>query len=141
MKNFTLKRLKSDDQGIFGILSDGIFTRYVIELPWRDNQSNLSCIPLGEYLVTPYTSRKFGNVHLLTNVLQRSFILLHTGNYAGDTTKGFLTHSHGCILLGRKCGILKNQKAVLLSRMAMNDFNRYIGKEKFKLSVKGDMAA
>lgn len=137
MKHFTLYRLKPDEQGTWGFLTDGLFFCHTIELPYYDNKPNISSIPFGKYLVLPYKSNKFGNVFIVTDVPGRSSILLHSGNFAGDTSKGYRTHSYGCILLGRKFGILKNQKACLLSRMALNDFRRYMGMKRFLLVVKG----
>lgn len=63
-----------------------------LELPWRRNKSNISCIPYGEYRYTKYKSPSKGQVLLLHNVPYRSYIEIHAGN--------FYTETEGCILVG-----------------------------------------
>jgi len=43
----------------------------------------------------------------------------------------------GCILLGKKKGLLGGQRAVLNSRLTINRFYRLMSDEKFKLNVIG----
>ena len=68
-----------------------------LELPWRDNQKSISCIPAGEYKVRlryPRESATREYLHLLVQeVKDRSYILFHRGNSAKDT--------RGCILVGQ----------------------------------------
>lgn len=141
MKTATLERMSFSDQGTFSrIFGPGGFQCAAIELPWRGNRQSLSCIPPGEYIVEPWESRRFGSVYHVLDVPNRSYILFHGGNLAGDTLKGFKTHSHGCILLGRYHGALyvsgKKQKAVLASRPTVRAFRQNIGRENFKLIIK-----
>ena len=67
-----------------------------LELPWKDNQRSISCIPEGQYKVRlryPRESATRDYLHLLVeDVKDRSFVLLHRGNSARD--------SRGCILVG-----------------------------------------
>jgi hypothetical protein len=67
-----------------------------LELPYKDNQRSISCIPAGEYKVRlryPRESATRDYLHLLVeDVKDRSYILFHRGNYASD--------SRGCILVG-----------------------------------------
>lgn len=73
--------------------SNGIqFSCDTLELPWKDNKNSISCIPTGEYEVKKRYSPKFGNHFHLTNVKDRSYILIHKGNYHTDI--------RGCILVG-----------------------------------------
>lgn len=61
-----------------------------IELPWRENQRRVSCIPEGKYKIRKRYSRKF-KWHLeLMNVKNRDLILLHPANDA-------LKELNGCI--------------------------------------------
>ena len=68
-----------------------------LELPYRDNQKSISCIPTGEYKVRlrlPRESATRHYIHLLVkDVKDRSHILFHRGNTAKDT--------RGCILVGQ----------------------------------------
>jgi len=89
-----------------------------MELPWKDNQTNISCIPTGEYNMDVVKAGKFGLVYWVRNVPGRTSILIHSGNWAGDTSKGLRTHSHGCVLVGMKRGILLGQRAILDSFIA-----------------------
>ncbi len=65
---------------------------HTLELPDLNNQKRISCIPKGSYIVTPHFSAKFGKCFWITNVPNRSEILIHTGNYH--------TQILGCILVG-----------------------------------------
>jgi hypothetical protein len=82
-----------------------------LELPWRNNQRSVSCIPEGEYLVTkekpipqddPSTDvdESGGRIYRpyahfrLHNVPSRSGILIHRGVVPA--------HSQGCILVGSR---------------------------------------
>ena len=40
---------------------NGRFICFTIELPWRENRRNVSCIPEGRYELQPRISKKFGN--------------------------------------------------------------------------------
>jgi len=67
-----------------------------LELPYKDNQRSVSCIPSGEYQVRmryPRESATREYLHLLVKeVPNRKYILFHRGNSAKDT--------RGCILVG-----------------------------------------
>ena len=78
-------------EGTNGVLSfEGKEICKTIELPWRNNQKRISCIPEGKYKIRKRFSAKF-KWHLeLTNVKNRSFILIHPANNA-------LKELNGCI--------------------------------------------
>lgn len=69
-----------------------LFTCFTLELPYRNNAKNVSCIPMGKYRMTPIQHNKFGHCLRLVSVKDRSGILIHAGNYPIDTK--------GCILPG-----------------------------------------
>lgn len=72
-----------------------------IERPWLDNQRKVSCIPEGVYamkwrpspLVTRLSKGKHTSAWEAADVINRSDILIHQGNY--------VRHSEGCILVGK----------------------------------------
>lgn len=69
-----------------------IFDFYTLELPWKDNQKRISCIPEGQYKWIKHESPKFGSSLWVQDVPGRSEILMHVGNFTKDTL--------GCILPG-----------------------------------------
>lgn len=95
------------------------YTCHTLELPWKNNQFQISCIPEGTYKVVRRSSAKFKNHFHITNVADRSLILIHTGNYYTDIL--------GCILVGKgladinKDGLLDvtSSKAALTDLLAM----------------------
>lgn len=128
-------RERSDDQGTPGYLEAPGFFCAVLELPWRDNARNRSCIPAGLYVCSERWSPKYGWCYQVTQVPERDYILFHPGNLAGDRELGYLTHTYGCILLGRYHGVLEHQKAVLASRPAVREFQEYMASEAFELEI------
>jgi len=63
-----------------------------LELPYLENQKNISCIPCGTYDVELIHSLRFGDSFHVKDVPEREGILIHKGNVVGDT--------RGCILVG-----------------------------------------
>lgn len=133
---FMIRQINSDF-GTEGTLycPDTGFRCYTMEPPWRDNRTSLSCIPPGEYLVNIRVSPKYGEIYHVTNVKDRSYILMHSGNVGGDKTKGYKTHSEGCILLGEKRGILWGQHAILNSKSTVTRFMLTMNNEPFILII------
>ncbi len=69
---------------------EGKLISYTIELPWKRNETKVSCIPEGKYFIRKRYSLKF-KWHLeIYNVSNRSLILFHPANNA-------LTELNGCI--------------------------------------------
>jgi hypothetical protein len=73
-----------------------LFSFKTLELPWLNNQHNISCIPEGNYDVVKYTSAKLGNVFWIPDVPDRTGILIHPGTFAN----GNKINTEGCILVG-----------------------------------------
>ncbi len=61
---------------------------YSIELPWRQNQTGVSCIPEGRYELVKRWSPKFGRHLQVMNVSKRECILIHPANDALHELKG-----------------------------------------------------
>lgn len=102
--------------------TNGIITRngkaicHTIELPWRNNQRSLSCIPEGKYLLKKRYSAKFGWHIEITGVVKRSLVLFHPANNA-------LLELNGCIAPVTKiCGAGKG----LMSRQAFSSLKAII---------------
>jgi hypothetical protein len=102
-----------------------------LELPYKDNQRSVSCIPAGQYKVRlrlPRESATRDYIHLLVqDVPNRDYILFHRGNSAKDT--------RGCILVGQG----SQQDVVHNSTLAMDLLVKEIinlGGEKINLTIK-----
>lgn len=89
MINRTYKQMNS----AIGRLSvNGTELCWTLELPWKDNQNNVSCIPVGFYTGTIRTDGTKGWRIELMGVPNRTNVQIHVGNYPSDV--------QGCILVG-----------------------------------------
>lgn len=106
----TLHRYLDTGKSTAGLLFlDGEFACHTLENPWKNNERRVSCIPEGTYRLGLRTEggwderagKKFPAMHKgmieLQDVPDRTFILMHWGNYPKDT--------EGCILLGKTAGV------------------------------------
>lgn len=135
MDNVFLLRLIGGEQGTEGLwLTEGFSCR-TIELPWKDNKPNVSCISDGIYIAKYHKSPKYGWCYHITDVEGRSWILTHWGNWAGDTTKGFRSNSNGCILLGKYSAVIHGQRAVALSKTTFRRWMSFMNKKDFILNI------
>lgn len=110
------------------IVEDKLFC--TLELPWKDNQSNISCIPHGEYFceyLPASASGKYRKVYHVKGVPGRVGILIHNGN--------LVKHTKGCVILGMRHGKLGDEDAVLESTKAMRQLNSILNKRPFILEV------
>ena len=103
---------------------------YILEPKWRENRSNVSCIPTGEYTVD-YMKRsasgKYKDVYHIQDVKNRFGILIHKGNT--------VNHTLGCLLPGVKVGTIGGAFAVLGSAQAMRKIHKVTNRESFKLNI------
>lgn len=89
-----------------------------LELPWRDNFHNISCIPEGTYPmrersgVTTLDGMDLPRTFEVLEVPDRSGILFHPGNDSRDT--------RGCILLGNQFAVYAPM--ILESKLAFGNF-------------------
>ena len=129
LKSFCLYRLPSKDQGTFGVLVDEYPICVTLELPWKDNQHDKSCIPAGTYICNRVQSQHFGDVFQVENVAGRTEVLIHRGNTIGDIK--------GCIILGTSFGNISGVSAILQSGDAFKMFmDRLTGMNSFRLTIK-----
>jgi hypothetical protein len=89
--DLTIKRWYQNDC-VIGRLTYGDFQCFTLELPYKDNAKNISCIPPTTYIGRKHLSQKNGNVISIGNVIGRTGIQIHTGNYTRQIA--------GCILVG-----------------------------------------
>ena len=85
---------KKQTLGMLTVYADlrDLFKCKTLELPWKDNATNISCIPAGKYNCVKRFSEKYGwHFHVL-GVPGRSFILIHQANYVRQL--------RGCIAVG-----------------------------------------
>jgi hypothetical protein len=115
--NLKLKRIYFENYTIGCLYVNKQLLCFTLELPNKENQKNISCIPEGEYKFSRYDSPKFGKCFRISDVKDRSDILIHTGNFLKDT--------HGCILVGKSVSIKDNNISVLESRSALNSLISY----------------
>lgn len=96
---------------------------YSLELPWRNNQFRVSCIPEGTYKCVWHYSPKFGWTYRVTGTEPRTHILFHAGNNPSNTW--------GCILLGKT----RSADRVWNSRVALQEFYTALRRESFNLEI------
>ena len=118
MKNnriFWLLRIADIEQGIFGVLKDG-------EVPFCVTvENNKFVFPDGDYICERIDSPKYGDTFEITNVKNRTNMLIHWGNWEDD--------SLGCVILGERYDPIftrngKFKDGVGDSKKAFNEFIR-----------------
>lgn len=121
IKRAVLVRNGSTDEGTFGSLTLGDGQQlYTTELPWRDNATQVSCIPPGVYRCEVINSPRFGRVYQVMAVPGRTAILIHKGNYGGDKAKGWSSDLLGCIAPAMKLGVLPRRSDNLSQRAGLD---------------------
>lgn len=100
-----------------------------LELSWKKNQHNISCIPLGQYACALHPFHET-EMYQLTNVSNRTGIFIHPGNYHTD--------SLGCILLGVDTKDLNadGQVDVTQSVNTIAQFVTFLNRKPFTLIIK-----
>ena len=129
-----LTRLSDDGNQTLGHLTlfDGlekIFECKTLELPWRNNTSNISCVPKSIYKVSHRTSDKYKNHFILQNVRDRRYILIHNGNFNTDT--------RGCILVGSSFAQINGDSLldITSSKRTLNELLDSTKKNGFELTI------
>ena len=143
MKEVTLKRFSDDTKQSLGILSfikdDGqLFVCKTLELPWKNNQSNVSCIPAGSYSCKYTRSNRMSTekrhdvfTYEVLSVPERGGIRIHSAN--------FFSQLLGCIALGDAHQDINsdNEMDVVHSGATITSFENLLEKQDFKLIVSG----
>ncbi len=116
LKQVIIKRVSFTNEGVFGMCEVNYFPICnTYELPWKQNKTNISCVPPGDYIAFRRISPKRGYaVFELKDVPGRGNVQIHIGNKA--------KHIRGCILLGERIQRSGKDAAVLMSKIAFNEF-------------------
>ncbi len=130
MTDVLLERTDTGPNGTFGVLitAGWEFACFTVELPWLDNQRDVSCIPEGLYECRPWDSVRFSPSYILMDVPVRSHILIHSGNTIHDI--------RGCIAVGTDRGVVHGLPAVVNSQVAMRELRLAQGMEPFNLMIR-----
>ena len=129
-KAFLFRDTRRSDVTLGEMITDRKNWYQILEPPWLNNQSNISCIPPGTYrceFMAQSASGKYKNVYWLRGVPSRSGILIHSGNV--------VDHTLGCLIIGERRGSLAGKPAVLSSKTALRHLVQDMGKEPFELTI------
>ena len=98
-------------------MGNAVFTFCTLELPYKNNQRQISSIDLGKYRVRKRFSEKYGNHFELISVKNRDKILIHVAN--------FVRELKGCIAVGSAHKDIDNDgtKDLINSRKTLNKLN------------------
>ncbi len=127
MKNppaITLLRVEQTPAATFGvIIGAGRLICLTLELPWRDNQKDVSCVPVRVYRLMRRDlwkrSKRYGHTYQLANVPDRTGVLIHPANSVDEL--------EGCIAPGLHLGEFRNQRCLLKSAPAFGLVKQYLG--------------
>ncbi len=105
---------------LYIVFDDGdiAFSCTTLELAWKDNQSNISCVPNGEYkCVLEYSDRFKKDLWELKDVPNRSECKFHSANY--------FKQLNGCIALGDSFTDINGDgyKDITNSKKTMKEFH------------------
>ena len=160
MKEVTVIRVPSDEHQTLGILKvkDSDFMAKTLELAWKNNENNISCIPADTYICKYTRSKRISEKHLkewlkknptktevdcpdeeknvytyeITGVPNRAGIRIHSANFFHDLL--------GCVSLGDKDKALDLDKDgsmdVLHSGATIKAFEKVMNYEDFNLIIK-----
>ena len=141
----TRRHADNDDQGTIGDwVSDSGFKCVTIELPWRDNETDMSCVPPGIYTCHWFESPKHGFCFQIMGVPGRTFVEIHAANLAGDVAKGYVSQLKGCCALGESIAVFPkgsppadslDQMGVTSSRATIQAMQADMGTDDFTLTI------
>lgn len=128
MKHLVIKTIKQHDCTI-GTLNVDAFRCFTLELPWKDNQTNVSCIPAGHYNGQKITSPSLGECLEIKDVLGRSYIRIHAGNYTRQI--------RGCILVGESLADIDGDSVIDVtnSKSTLSELMDIVGNDEFLVTI------
>lgn len=103
-----------------------------LELPWINNERNVSCIPNGTYktkVVSSSPSFKYKHIDIL-DVPDRTFIKVHRGNFYHQIL--------GCILVGTSWSDINNDGLldVVSSKVALDNILKHTNEDIDKIIIR-----
>jgi len=134
MIKLEINRGASDGNMTYGMFIDkGVAFAVCLELPWRNNKQNKSCIPAGIYHCKRRTWGKYKGYFEIMNVPGRTGIIIHTGICD--------KHTLGCPLVGElfERFYYKNHwwNGILKSRKGFNEFmSKVKDVDEFELEIR-----
>lgn len=135
MRQVYLDRIFFDDKQVLGawcIVGDAeVYVFKTLELAWKNNQSNISCIPPGQYQCRWTFSPHFQKyTYEVMNVPNRYGIRIHAANFNKELL--------GCIALGdaHKDINIDGELDVIHSGTSMQKFNDMMGGADFMLNIR-----
>jgi hypothetical protein len=143
MKVVLLNRISEDARQSLGTLSvmksdRQLFVCKTLELPWNNNQSNVSCIPAGSYPCKYTRSNRMSAekgrdvfTYEVLNVPERAGIRIHAANYFSQLL--------GCIALGDANNDINrdSEPDVVHSVATVAAFEHLMNQEDFTLVITG----
>lgn len=138
----TITRYPSDSKQTLGVLTtyskvNELFVAKTLELPWKDNANDVSCIPVGEYDCAYTRSARLSRLrgidvftYEILNVSRRSGVRIHSANYFYQLL--------GCIALGdtTKDINMDGELDVIHSGATIDKFTSIMALQPFKLIIK-----
>ena len=115
------------------IFDQGSLVTHSIELPWKDNHAQVSCIPEGRYELVKRWSPKFNRHLQVMNVPKRNSILIHPANDALKELKGCIAPVS--IITGAGMGLRSRMALETLTSLVYGALDR---REQVFLIIKSD---
>ena len=115
----TIERVANLPTGVWGrAMEDGKRIAWTLEQPWRDNKPFRSCIPAGQYVLTPFDGAKYKNtfafynpdlnVHIVNQEFGRYACVIHSANVVDEL--------QGCVAFGKDLSVINGQWAITNSK-------------------------
>lgn len=126
MRQAKLFRTINQADTVIGMLVHERFAVVIAEEAWRNNQPNISCIPVGKYRVEWTFSPRFQRYTFqILDVPDRSAIRFHAGNSEDDT--------EGCLLPGT--GITAGNLHLENSREGLARLEQHFAREPWEIEI------
>lgn len=126
----TLSRVYDWGNETVGKLEIGTFDCNTLELGFKNNQTNISAIPKGQYKVKwSFMPSRLSYHYQIMDVPGRSGVFFHSANLYNQLL--------GCVAVGKGYGDINSDKLpdILNSKITLKAFEDYMGKKDFILNI------